>query len=223
MVPVLVVSGRSNEQIENYIKAVKGTMLGCLFKPFFPGDRLDKGFEFHGLLLTGGGDIAEGPYYETSCGDLEGIVEERDTLEFGLLERALLKNIPILGICRGMQILNVFLGGKLYRDLGCNGYEKHNGTLENIILHQVKIRPSTILRDITCQEEVIVNSFHHQGISVLSKELRAIAYSIDGVLEAFEKENPFILGLQWHPERMIEKEPFARATFKLFMNEIYGQ
>lgn len=222
MIPVIVVSGRSNEQVDTYLKAVKGTGYDCIFRPIFPGEKLEDDFIFHGLLLTGGGDVAEGDHYGLSCGDINGVNEERDELEYHLIEHALTKRIPILGICRGMQILNVFLGGKLYRDLECNGYDKHDGSLDKPIHHEVKIEPSTILNSLINQSSAIVNSFHHQGVAELGNGLKVSAYSSDGVIEAFEKENPFIFGLQWHPERMVESDSFARSIFKKFVEKVIG-
>jgi putative glutamine amidotransferase len=168
------------------------------------------------LILTGGQDVNPALYNEELYQDSEEPYIERDSFDFMLIEAALEKDIPILGICRGMQILNVYLGGTLHQDIKhhSNIHISHSKT--NIKhfqssnfdkgVHHVDIKEDSILHDML-GDKIKVNSIHHQCIAKLSPGLKISAISpTDKVIEAYESEFKKILGIQWHPEIMCAEE-----------------
>ncbi len=182
-----------------------------------------------GLLLTGGGDIHPTAYGRSDgAGQTEGVDERRDNFEFTVIEKALAQKMPVLGICRGMQSLNVVLGGSLHLDLKSDGYPKHHEEDGKEQRHKIVIEEGTTLAVINGKNWGEVNSFHHQGIDRVGSGLTVSARSNDGVIEALERENrnttPFLLLVQWHPERM--KDTFNPLTEKIgrtFLAEINKQ
>ena len=160
-----------------------------------------------GLVLTGGGDV-DPRYYgaEDPLGKAKDVNASRDEFEFNVIERALDLNIPILGICRGMQVMNVYLGGTLIPDLPSAGYENHAKNKEYKPDHRVVVQQDTRLHSLTRERELMVNSSHHQAVGKLGNGLQATATSPDGVVEGAEwseeSRTPFLLLVQWHPERM---------------------
>jgi len=174
------------------------------------------------LILSGGHDVNPLLYGEEPMQKLGDIFPKRDTFDAILLKIAMELNKPILGICRGEQILNVVNGGSLYQDLsyidGCN--IKHNqGSLPSAPTHTVKILEGTKLYDII-GGKVMTNSFHHLAIKEVAPGFRIAAISKDGVIEAIEKEGKeFILGVQWHPEMMTKDHPVMLEIFKKLIDE----
>jgi len=162
-----------------------------------------------GLVLTGGPDVHPRLYHQEQDTSFCDIDEYRDSLEFALLEIAFRKQIPIFAICRGLQILNVYLGGSLYPDiptfLGTKVEHRCNDP-KNQCIHTVKIFPNTQLHQWIGLDSIKVNSFHHQGIKKLADETKPSSLAADGLVESFEWINPdkkpFIIAVQWHPERL---------------------
>lgn len=158
-----------------------------------------------GLVLTGGADVDPARFGATPHPALGSVVPERDALEWHVLELALQRNLPVLGICRGCQVLNVYLGGTLYQDLpaelpGALAHEQAGGWSEHA--HEVRIAEDSRLRDIVGSATLSTNSFHHQSARDVAPALRAVAVSEDGVIEALEsREHAWVVGVQWHPER----------------------
>lgn len=166
--------------------------------------------EISGIIFIGGEDIHPFYYNEEIEENLE-INKERDEWEFKLIDLAFKRRIPILGICRGCQLINVYFGGSLYQDLKrykreriisqdhwrIDGKDSH---------HNIYIEKNTSLYKILEREEIIVNSSHHQAIKKLGKNLKISARFIDHgfeIIEGIEHENyPYLLGVQWHPERL---------------------
>lgn len=175
------------------------------------------------LLLSGGHDVDPKNYNEeplTKCGET---FPERDYFDFKLIEYAKQKNIPILGICRGLQVLNVYHGGSLYQDLSyCQNISiKHNQALApKRVTHTIDIENNSKLFDMLNLNETYVNSFHHQIIKDLAKEFRAVAYSKDGAIEAIENDSyDFLVGVQWHPEMLHESVEIMNQIFKNFIDK----
>jgi len=147
----------------------------------------------------------------------------RDTFEMEVLAKALKEKKPVLGICRGLQVINVFKGGTLHLD---NGEEKNaihkKGTEDKI--HQVNVEKDSLFYSIVKEKSGEVNSAHHQSIDKLGADLKAVAYSEDGIIEVIESTNPekeFILAVQWHPERMSNLEsPFSKNIRKALIEKI---
>ena len=182
--------------------------------PIYAGGLLDP---LSGLLLGGGGDVA--PFYygaepESGLGEVD---PQRDAWELALVRRALSRRLPLFGICRGLQLLNVALGGTLHQDLGGGpGYLQHEQRApRHHPSHSVEILPRTRLAAIIGAGRLAVNSFHHQAPAVIGAGLRKAALSPDGVVEALEDpERPFVIGVQWHPETL--EHPASRLLFQAF-------
>jgi putative glutamine amidotransferase len=178
-----------------------------------------------GLLLTGGEDVYPGIYGKLNeLSHCEEIDRYRDSLEFTLIDKAVSLGIPVFGICRGEQILNVALGGTLYTDIptDIDATVLHRcppGSAS--CLHSVTIDPGSLLFRITGEKSGTVNSSHHQAVEKTGPGVKVTARAANGVIEAIEKEgtdhSPLIMGVQWHPERL-EQNPglsFPLAVFFL--------
>ena len=174
-----------------------------------------------GLLLSGGSDLDPFYYGEKPLPELGPTIPERDAFEVALLEAALAREIPVFGICRGLQVLNVVLGGTLYQDLPSQfdgGVLKHRQTTPKWqATHEVEVRGGSYLADVTGRGVVKVNSYHHQGIKDLAEGLVVSARSADGVVEAIEGtdlSNRWLVGVQWHAEAMRGASWQQRALFE---------
>lgn len=158
------------------------------------------------LIMTGGIDVNPFLYGEEAARETEVPFAERDTFDFLLIEAALEKNIPILGICRGMQIMNVYFGGSLHQDIkyyGETNIQHVQGSKHHEPVHLVDVEKDSVLYTLIGEKQK-VNSVHHQCINKLGTGLVASAVSSsDKIIEAYESsgENK-ILGIQWHPEMM---------------------
>lgn len=163
-----------------------------------------------GILFTGGTDIAPKFYGEMPSHGLGEIVPPRDEQEIRLAKKVLLEmDIPVLGICRGIQVLNVAMGGSVYQDIISKGFKLHFTPTKcrNAAAHTVKVEPDTLLADISGAKELSVNSFHHQAVKDLALGLIPAAMSDDGLVEAFTMEgNRYVLAVQWHPEMMYDND-----------------
>ncbi len=178
-----------------------------------------------GILFSGGVDTHPKFYLKDASENYPNAPKEfilsRDEFELKVMEIAFDKKIPVLGICRGLQLINVFLGGKLILDVGIEGFKIHQKEQGIDKKHLVKIEKGTRIEKITGIKEGFTNSAHHQAIEILGKGLFASAYSADGIIEAIELENPeshFMLAVQWHPERMENMEsPLSLNIKKAFL------
>jgi putative glutamine amidotransferase len=159
-------------------------------------------------------DVDPSRYGEARHPKLGKVERDRDDLELELTRRATALGMPVLGICRGAQVIGVAFGGKLHQDLvSCVGSAAHEAEGERGARHTVRLATGSRLQEVLGVEQVEVNSFHHQANSVLGAGLRAVAWAEDGVIEGVEGEaGGFLLGVQWHPERSMESE----ATRRLF-------
>lgn len=175
-----------------------------------------------GLLLTGGDDVDPNLFGEDPHQRLGHIEAGRDSYEMKLIDHALAQGKPILGICRGAQIMNVHQGGTMYQDI----YEQ----MENEIIghsqkaarefpsHEVTIVEGTKLYEIIGEKTIRTNSFHHQANKVLAGNFVISASTSDGVIEGIESiEHEFFIGLQWHPEDLYDHDKASQKIFKAFI------
>ncbi len=174
-----------------------------------------------GLLLSGGSDLDPGYYGERPVPELGVTMPWWDAFDMALLRSALRRRIPVFGICRGMQILNVALGGTLRQDLrsqlGADILRHRQKAPKWQPTHEVEILDGTLLAEIADRQTLEVNSYHHQGIKGLAEGLAATARSPDGVIEAVESRNfgeRWLMGVQWHPEGMRDTSPAQRNLFE---------
>lgn len=182
-------------------------------------DRLD------GLLLTGGGDMDPATFDEPPHTTLYEVAPARDRLEMALVRRFMEARQPILAICRGIQVLNVALGGSLYQDVANDPGTKiqHQQTEpRDQPVHEVKVVPGSLLARVLGSEELEVNSLHHQAVKALGRGLLPVAFAPDALIEGVELDDPdvghFVLGVQWHPEELVGKDPAARRLFRAFVD-----
>ncbi|MBQ7821589.1 MAG: gamma-glutamyl-gamma-aminobutyrate hydrolase family protein [Clostridia bacterium] len=167
----------------------------------------------HGLLLTGGDDIDPSIFGEEKSDKCGPVSDLRDLFELRALKLALEYGMPVLGICRGAQVMNVALGGTLYQDMP--GHRQSGAYHEPH--HSVTVTEP--LSEIY-PEHSPVNSFHHQAIKKQANGLRVCAESDDGYIEGvYMPGHPFFVGVQWHPERMIQTDAAARRLFEKFTHE----
>ena len=173
----------------------------------------------HGILLTGGGDIDPSMYQSGPDEYAENIVEARDRVEKALVELAVKTDWPLLGICRGQQMLNAALGGALYTHIPqhCNTEIVHSqpeSMPPGLLVHEVEILAASRLGNIIPSTRIMVNSRHHQAIKVLAQRLKPTAYAEDSIIEGVElPTHPFALGVQWHPESL-PSDPYMNALFE---------
>lgn len=177
-----------------------------------------------GLVLTGGEDVDPVHFGEDPHPQLGKVTPERDSAELLLARQMLNANKPILGICRGMQLLNVVFGGGVYQDMTAQ-YEKplvqHKQlSKRRYAAHDVKVEPKTKLQAIAGKDLIRVNSFHHQAVKDVARPLIASAAANDGIIEAVEStEHTFVIGLQWHPEELAKNgDAMSLRVFESFVN-----
>jgi putative glutamine amidotransferase len=176
-----------------------------------------------GLVLSGSNSDIDPFYYgEEPHQKLGSVIPERDETDLILLEAAERRSTPVLGICFGMQSLNVSRGGSLIQDLASQAPDaiKHEqGQTINRPSHHIRIESDSILARLAGGETARVNSSHHQAVKEIGRDLRVIARAPDGVIEAIidTRTDRFILGVQWHPEVGWEKDEFSQVIFKKFI------
>jgi putative glutamine amidotransferase len=175
-----------------------------------------------GLLLAGGADLDPTHYGEAPLPEMGTPEPQRDTTELAITRWALDKRLPVLGICRGMQLLNVACGGSLYQDLPTqlpSAFDhEQQGQARTHIAHEVSTEPGSLLADILGVQHVGVNSFHHQAVKRIGQGLRVTGVAEDGVAEAIEiPDLPFVLAVQYHPEELEGNDATSHRLFLAFV------
>lgn len=178
-----------------------------------------------GIMLPGGVDMDPVSYGEAPHEKLGRVDPDRDRVELQLTRWAIADGKPLLGLCRGLQVINVAAGGSLWQDLEAqfDGSIRHDyfptyGFDRAHLSHTVSVRPSTRLRALVDLDELPVNSMHHQGVKRLGDGLVASAHAADGLVEAVESANgQWMIGVQWHPEVFEADDPHTRGLFRDFV------
>lgn len=180
--------------------------------------------KIQGLLITGSGpDLDPALYGETQQFQFKKISKERAESEFALAHMALETDLPVLGICGGVQLLNVALGGSLYQDIVSQitgSLDHRQKTAATETAHIVAITPGTRLHTILKTDRLQVNSSHHQATKAVAPDLIVNATAEDGVIEGLESpRHRFALGVQWHPEHLYPRDEASRKIFLAFLQE----
>ncbi|MGD8403314.1 MAG: gamma-glutamyl-gamma-aminobutyrate hydrolase family protein [Anaerolineales bacterium] len=175
-----------------------------------------------GVVFSGGGDIAPEYFNGEENPRIDGVDPLRDTVELSLLRAVVDDGKPFLGICRGIQTVNVGLGGTLYEHLGeqfQRGIDHtYPSTMRTHLVHEVKIEEGTRIADVVGEPVLRVNSLHHQGLREIAPGLDVSGYAPDGLVEAVElPDHPFGLAVQWHPEWLTDQQS-TRNLFKAFVD-----
>jgi len=173
-----------------------------------------------GLLLSGGGDIDPARYGEEAAPEVYGVDERRDAFEIALVEAALERNLPTLGVCRGHQVLNVALGGRMIQHVGHLTSVNHQERERfGEVIHTVLVEPDSLVASVLGDTVVGVNTLHHQAVAEPGRGLRIVARSADdGLIEAVEHEDHRIIGVQWHPE-LLAHRPQQRQLFSWLVEQ----
>jgi putative glutamine amidotransferase len=206
---------------DDYVHAVVEAGGVPLLLPASPRDDLQLAYGeiLHGLLIPGNpADIDPGLYGEEPQPHLGAVNPRRTDFEMAMVRHALERSLPVFGICGGAQVLNVTLGGSLYQDIPSQVPKayKHTGAPEPS--HTIDIAPGTRLAAVIQMPTVRVNSLHHQAIKVPGHGLIVSATSRDGIVEAVEiPERPFVVAVQWHPERLFRADAASRRLFAAFV------
>ena len=208
---------------QSYVRALVASGCAPVMIPLLDDDeRLRAIYErLDGIVLPGGADVAPEAYGEEPIRDLNVVEAPRDRTELMLARWAFADDLPLLGICRGQQVLNVALSGSLWQDLRHQGvtsveHSDADGRARTALMHRVRLDPDSRLAQLIDETEIQVNSLHHQAIKTIAPQLRVTGKSDDGVIEAIESpERRFLIAVQWHPEE-IDDLPWVRRLFQGF-------
>jgi putative glutamine amidotransferase len=179
--------------------------------------------QLDGILFSGGGDIHPECYGGEMHPMVNRVDRDRDRVELDAIDQALSLGLPIMGICRGIQLINVAFGGSLYEDLtgqkpGAIQHDYSSEMPRHYLAHPIQVTPGSKLAEITKKPELKVNSMHHQGIKDLGRGLQVNADALDGLIEAFEITGyPFGMAVQWHPECLPDKPEMVKL-FQAFID-----
>lgn len=182
-----------------------------------------------GLFLAGGVDVDPSYYGESPHPKLGDVNRDRDRVELALLRWALEDDMPILAVCRGIQVLNVAAGGTLYQDIEAQvphaiRHNYHKVKPRNYRAHEVTVEPGSRLSTVMGTQAISVNSLHHQAVKDVAPTFRATARAVDGIIEGIEGLNGhFAVGVQWHPEALAEEDAAMQALFDRFVDAIRGR
>jgi putative glutamine amidotransferase len=214
---------------EVYVQAVRAAGLTPLIVPPLSPEELEPIVGVaRGIVFTGGEDIDPTEYGATNAGSHEPH-RERDKFELELVRLAHERNLPTLAICRGIQVVNVALGGTLVQDIAteCPSTIEHDQSDQRALrVHDVYVESGSKLANAVGATKIVVNSSHHQSIATVAEGLAVTARSPDGIIEGAEWQGDFwwMLGVQWHPEELIaDSEEWDRGLFRAFAKQVQAQ
>ena len=215
---------------EAYVRAVSNAGAIPILIPLgLPEETLYKLLRrLDGVLFTGGGDVAPERYGSQPHVLVDDVDIDRDRVEIYLLQRTLEQGLPFMGICRGLQVINVALGGTLFEDIldqrpDSLKHRYYPDWPRNYLAHSVQVAEDSCLGQILGAPNMQVNSLHHQGIRELATPLQATAIAPDGLIEAFElADHPFGIAVQWHPESL-QEHPSMQSLFREFVRAADGK
>jgi putative glutamine amidotransferase len=205
-----------------YIRAVtQAGGIPILIPAILPADDLNELYaHLQGILFSGGGDISLKYFDGVQHPNIYDVDEARDVTEISLLQKSVQHQKPFLAICRGMQVMNVALGGTLHTHISDQvpNALQHSHDEFTTIVHPVNITEDSRMAEIFGETLLQVNSLHHQGLKDLASNLRIVGHAPDGVVEAVELvDHPYAIGVQWHPEWLTD-QPVMRKLFKSFVD-----
>lgn len=208
---------------QSYVRAVlRAGGAPLLIPPAEPSVLAAIAVRLDGVLLSGGGDVDSHTYGEEPLPQCQPPEEERDAMEMFFIRSALERRKPLLGICRGIQLLAVVRGGSLYQDIPSQ-YDRplrhdHTGAARDVVAHAIQIDPDSQFAAIVGTTSDGVNSFHHQALRTPGNGVRVVATAEDGIVEAAEMPDyPFVIAVQWHPEAMSDDNPTSQRLFAAFV------
>ena len=208
----------------NYAEAIAQSGGLPLFTPNLSPDLADGFIDgADGLLLSGGEDVSPHFFGQTPHQSLGIVDETRDLFELALYKAAKRKGIPILGICRGIQLVNVAEGGTLHQHLPAVPDTVQHGqrNIDGTLFHEVRLEPDTRLAQSYGATTIRTNSYHHQAVDEIGDNLRATGWATDGIIEAVEGTGQvFVLAVQWHPEMSFVRYSEQIAPFEVFMDVV---
>lgn len=221
----------SEDKHYNYVRWLKANENIEVVKLSAEDDNLHELGGCDALVMSGGRDVHPKAYYSsrTSYPHAPDYFDEtRDEFETAAFWQAQERGLPVLGICRGMQLINCIMEGTLHQDLGAELNQTHHGKAGVDEPHEVRVVPHTLLHELVPGGAARVVSSHHQAVDQLGKGLRVNCTAADGTIEGFEWASragkPFLLGVQWHPERMFRRQwedaPLAMGIRNLFLEAI---
>lgn len=215
MSPKVLVVYRESAEVQPYARAIESVGAEPVLAEVRTGLTIGT---CSGLLLTGGGDVDPALYGEIATPETELPDRERDAVEAALIEEALARDLPLLAICRGMQILNVHRGGSLVQHLPTAAQHVRRTPDRSLPAHRVAIEPGSRLATIAGRDSWDVNSRHHQAVARLAGGFEVCGRDPeDGTIEAIElPSRRYVLAVQWHPENQVSNDPEQRKLFQSF-------
>jgi putative glutamine amidotransferase len=170
-----------------------------------------------GLLVPGGWDLDPVWYGESRADESDELDPALDQTEIALVRDAVDNRVPVFGICRGQQVINVALGGSLLQHI--DGHDMH-GQARSLLAHAIDVNPDSELGQVMPDSTVLVNSLHHQAVKAVAPGLRATAHSPDGIVEGLESPDGLVVAVQCHPEELVTDQSWAGALFDRFVARV---